>query len=770
MMRFVPVLSLLSLFPAASSWALPDLEKHPGRAVYEKLCLDCHGANGEGDSKGEVDPLEGNRDIASLAGKIERTMPEDEEHLCVGEDAKSVAEYIYHAFYSPEARARNTPARIELQRLTVPQYQRSVADLVASFRNGSDRWIGEKRGWNAHYFGGFKHNERKEVREAGKKDRYERVEPVLRHDFGEKAPNWNPEMNFIDSEFSAYWEGMLLAPETGTYEFVVRTRNGVEFWVNERDENVGKTIDGYVAPDNEIRELKGSVYLIAGRWYPIKLKFFKYKEKAAFVELKWKPPHGVLGSIPTQYMGLDWHEEDYVVQTTFPADDRSVGYERGTAVSKAWFDAVTSAAIEAADYVVEHLDRLARTKTDDPKREEKIGAFGVDFATRAFRRPLTEAERVALVDKQYKEAESVEQAVKRLVLLVLKDPRFLYPGLEKDSGNWGRADRLALTLWDSIPDAKLRQRAMKDQLKNREQIEKQAWEMISNPRTKAKLRGFFSHWLELERAADLSKDKAVFPEFDPGLISDLRMSLDLFLEEVAFTENSDYRQLLQADYLFLNHRLAKIYGEKDTKVEGSGFEKVKFAPNRRSGVVTHPFLLSTFAYHNNTSPIHRGVFLTRNIVGMGLNSPEMANEFVEGNFDPTLTMREKVEDLTRAKACMACHTTINPLGFSLEHYDGIGRWRWKDKDKPIDAKSEFKTDSGETIKLSGARDVADFAANRPSAHEAFVEQLFHHMVKQPMLAYGLDVPGHLNTEFRNSGFNIRLLMVKIATLVALHEE
>ncbi|MEZ5431602.1 MAG: DUF1588 domain-containing protein [Verrucomicrobiales bacterium] len=99
--------------------------------------------------------------------------------------------------------------------------------------------------------------------------------------------------------------------------------------------------------------------------------------------------------------------------------------------------------------------------------------------------------------------------------------------------------------------------------------------------------------------------------------------------------------------------------------------------------------------------MHRGVFLTRNIVGMSLNPPPKATKFEDSKFDPHLTMREKVTEMTRSSACMACHTTINPLGFSLEQFDGIGRWRTKDKDKPVDPASDFKTDEGDTLQIKG---------------------------------------------------------------------
>ena len=758
---------------AGSAFALPDLESHPGRAVYQKLCLDCHGAKGEGDDKGEVDPLEGKRDIASLAGKIVRTMPEDKEHLCVGEDAKNVAEYIYHAFYSAEARARLTPARVELQRLTVSQYRASVSDVIGSFRDGSVRWVGEGRGIRGHYYGTRSWGERKELREQKKKDYFQRTDPLLKFNFGETAPKFDPEMNFQKQEFSVRWEAVLLPPETGKYEFVIRTRNGVELYVNERETEVSKTIDGYVAPDNKIRELKGSVFLIGGRPVPLMLQFFKYKEKAAYIELLWKTPHGVLEPIPTSNMTPDWIHEEHVVTVPFPADDRSVGYERGTAVSKAWLDSVTAGAIEASEYVVGHLNELARVKKGMPEKErwDKTWAFCEQFVARAFRRPLSDEEKDLFVTKRFDGCESPEQAAKRVVLVTLKDPRFLYPALsqrDKNVTSWDRAGKLAAVLWDSVTAEEIRKAVQKGELRDRESVEKWAWWMVSNPRAQAKLRGFFEHWLELDRVQDISKDHDTFPDFDQALLADLRTSLDHFIDSVMKTDQSDYRELLQADYLFLNDRLAKVYAP-DKKIEPGKFEKVGFDSKQRSGLITHPFLLTSFAYHNNTSPIHRGVFLTRNIVGMSLNSPEMANEFVEGNFNPNLTMREKVADLTRAKACMACHTTINPLGFSLEHYDGIGRWRTTDKNKPIESSSEFKTDSGETIKLTGARDVAKFAANRKSAHKAFIEQLFHHMVKQPMVAYGTEVPDQLLAEFTNSGFNIRHLMVKIAMVAAMDE-
>ena len=782
-------LLLCSIGVSVPAIDVAQFDKHPGKVVYQKLCADCHGPMGEA-VKGKTDePLRGNRDLTSLARRIERTMPEDNEDQCVGDDAKAVADYIYHLFYSEAARARNTPARVEVTRLTVPQYRKSIADLVLGFRGSIS--VGKERGLRAGYYGGYRFNSRTKG-----KGHFDSHDDLIRFDYGEGIPTQASEKlkeweklkakkekpkrgevlgKITPDGFAVRWEGSILPEETGVYEFVIRTRNGVTLWVNRHhaDYDVAegtKTIDGYTTPHNDLRELKGSVFLIGGRPYPVRMEFFKYKEKRAQVELLWKPPHGVLQTIPKRNFTPDVILDSLTISTPFPADDRSVGYERGTSVSKSWFAAVTAGATEAADYVVEHLNEIAGVdpkKTTEADRKKKIHEFGLKFVERAFRRPLQDEEERRFVNRHFEGTNSLEQGARRLVLFTLTAPRFLYPGIRgsQEPDQWEIASRLALALWDSLPDRRLRGLARLNQLRTPDAIARETGKLLHEWRTKSKLRGFFHHWLELERAADLSKDKQVYPEFSNAVLADLRTSLNLFLDEAVWGKDGNYRQLLLADYLFLNQRLGELYGRKDIK---GGFQRVSLNPNRRSGVVTHPFLLSSLAYHNNTSPIHRGVFLTRNIVGMTLKSPPMANEFKDGGFDPNLTMREKVTEMTRAKACMGCHVTINPLGFSLEHYDGIGRWRMKDQNKPVNSRSDFRTENGETIKLSGARDVARFAANTPSAHRAFIQQLFHHTVKQPVLAYGESTMEDLRNGFVRSNFNVAELLRSIALKSALH--
>jgi len=760
-----------------SHWRLDAAEGHlAGREIFRQECAKCHGRNGEG-VKGKYDgPLQGERSLEKLARYIERNMPDDNPGKCVGEDAKAVARYIYETFYSREARLRsNKPPRVELVRLTNLQYLNSVADLIKEF-TGKDGPLTEERGLQATYYNS------KDF--AGDKKAIERVDRQVDFDFADGAPD---EKLKGTNGFSMQWRGSLGTDETGEYEFIVKTPNGARLWVNDTIEPV---IDAWVA-SGQVSEHKATLRLIGGRVYPLKLNYFKFKEKTAAISLQWKPPHGAQQPIPVRNLSPSSTAPTLVIATPFPPDDSSLGYERGVSVSKAWDEATTSGAIEIANYVANNLDRLAGSKPEETNRITKIEAFCNRFVTAAFHRPLTEEQRRVFITAQLKKREiksqsapakdqknpSVEDAVKRVVLLTLKSPRFLYVGLsDAKPDDYEAAARLSYGLWDSLPDEDLRRVAAQGALHTREQVEREARRMLGDARARAKMQGFFHHWLQMDRVENLSKDDKLFPGFTPDIIADLRTSLNLFLEDTMWGGSidragakvegaSDYRTLLLADYLFLNNRLAAFYGLSTNATDD--FVKVRLKPKERSGVLTHPYLLAAFSYQKLTSPIHRGVFLTRNIVGRSLKPPPMAMTFKDADFAPNLTMRQKVAELTRPQNCQSCHSVINPLGFSLEQYDAVGRFRTSENDQPVDAASDYLTDEGQTIRFAGAGDVAEFAIGSPQAQSAFIQQLFHHVVKQPLLAYGANTMSRLRESFVASDFNMQKLMVEIVKLSAL---
>ncbi|HJZ55972.1 MAG TPA: DUF1592 domain-containing protein, partial [Gemmataceae bacterium] len=317
----------------------------------------------------------------------------------------------------------------------------------------------------------------------------------------------------------------------------------------------------------------------------------------------------------------------------------------------------------------------------------------------------------------------------------------------------------------SLPDQELLAAAAAGKLATRDEVVKQAKRLLDDPRARAKLHDFFRAWLRIDPAPEIAKDAKRFPGFDPATAADLRTSLDLFLEDVAWGEKSDFRQLLLSDQVFLNGRLAKFYGADLS--DDAGFQKVALDPGRRAGVLTHPYLLAAFAYNSESSPIHRGVLVARGVLGKPLRPPPDAFTPLSAELHPNLTTRERVALQTKPQACVGCHGMINPLGFTLENFDAVGRYREKENGKPIDASGLYQTRTGEVVKFAGPRDLAAFLARSEEVQEAFVEQLFHHLVKQPVRAYGPNTLADLQRSFAKNEFNIRELMVEIIAVSAL---
>jgi hypothetical protein len=734
-----------------------------GERIFATQCARCHGQSGEGTFDFHPDPLVGDHSVAQLAVLIAETMPQDADEKCPPAEAHKVAAYIYGAFYSPEARARNQPARIELSRLTVRQYQNSVADLIESFRTPS-KW-GAERGLRARY-----NPTRKFDRDPKS---VERIDPQVDFDWGEESPVPGK----IDAqEFSVRWLGSVLAPDTGEYEFIVRSQHATRLWVNDLDQPL---IDAYVRATTD-REFRATTRLLGGRAYPLELEFSKAKQGVndskknkdkpkpavpAHITLLWKRPRHTEEVIPPWSLSPKKGPEILVLQTPFPPDDRSVGYERGTSISKAWDEATTEAAIEVAGYVVTHLDDLADADADNAKHESRLRDFCHSFAERAFRRPLTDEQQQLYVDRQFEEAPDLSTAVKRVVLLTLKSPRFLYREIGGEPTDpYAVAARMSFGLWDTIPDKPLRRAAANNRLQNHDQIVTQLGWMLPDLRTRAKLRDFLLDWLKVSQSPEIAKDPSAFPEFTPQVASDLRTSLELSIDELLDSGAADFRELLQSNSVFLNGRLARVYDVE--LAEDAPFQKVSFQPDERSGIVSHPFVLANFAYTGTSSPIHRGVFVTRSLLGRMLKPPPESVAPLAPDLHPDLTTRERVSLQTEAESCQTCHGLVNPLGFALEHFDAIGRYRQMEKNRPVDASGSYLMQSGEVARFDGVRELAAFLADSEDVHEAFVRQLFHHTVKQPIGAYGNHRLPQLKQAFVESDFNISKLLVEIVAITA----
>jgi cytochrome c553 len=738
-----------------------------GEQIYRDQCVRCHGKSGEGTADNYPDPLAGDKSIPQLKALIHETMPNDVETKCSAEDSEKVAAYIYDAFYSADARVRNKPARIELSRLTVRQHQNAITDLIASFRDPVE--VGSEHGLRGEYY-----SSREQKDDAL---RFKRIDPEVHFDWGESTPD--PEQ-LQQQKFYIVWEGSVLAPDSGTYEFVVRTEHATRLTINNIQTPL---IDAWVKSGDNA-EHHGDVRFLGGRAYAIKLEMARGQQgvgednkdyKKAYkpnsntsVSLLWKRPNHTLEVVPQRNLSTTSAPEVFVLQTRFPPDDRSIGYERGTAISKAWDEATTEAAIETAGYVAERVQQLAGVDPFDAGSEPTLRKFCMQFAERAFRRPLTDEQQKLYVQRQFEAAPDLLTAVKRVVLLALKSPRFLYREIDgnvKDS--YDIASRMSFGIWDTAPDDELLKAARDGKLADRDEIVRQLQRMLPDIRTQSKLRDFLLGWLKISQPRDLAKDPTAFPEFTPEVASDLRTSLELSIDDI-LDGSAGYKQFLLSDSMWLNGRLARVYGVK--LPEDAPFARVAFESERRAGVLSHPYLLASLAYTSASSPIHRGVFVSRSVLGRVLRPPAQAVAPLPPDVHAEMSTRDRVALQTKPEACQGCHAMINPLGFTMENFDAIGRYRERDRDKPIDATGSYLTQSGEVEKFSGMKDLAEFVASSDESQTAFVKQLFHHTVKQPILAYGPNRLHELQQDFVRDEFNIQKLLVEIVATSALPTE
>ena len=442
-----------------------------GEVVYRQDCMSCHGPVGQGVAGKADEPLVGEKSIASLAKYIAREMPENDPGTLSLADATASAEYIHKAFYSGEARARNHPPRIELAHLTVRQYRESIADLLASLRNANATT--ETGGLAGTYRERPERDPKKPDQNRPEVTYKQQVDPVIDFDFGDKAP----EKGSFAAQFSINWSGSVHVPDTGEYEFRVTSPNGVRLYVNAPENGSEKNalIDIWVS-SAMTRTASSPIFLLGGRSYPLKLEFFKYKDKTASLRLEWRPPGGAWTVIPRTNLSPKSSSPVSVISVPLPPDDGSIGYERGASVSREWTEAIAKGALQVSGMIGPHLFALAGTKADAPDRGEKLKAFTLRFAQMAYRRPLNDEQKADLT-AIYAAGVAPEVAAKRAFIFTLSNPAFLYPGIGPQD-DYAVASRLALTLWDSVPDAALLKAAAAGQLKDATQVRLQAQRMM----------------------------------------------------------------------------------------------------------------------------------------------------------------------------------------------------------------------------------------------------------------------------------------------------
>ena len=340
------------------------------------------------------------------------------------------------------------------------------------------------------------------------------------------------------------------------------------------------------------------------------------------------------------------------------------------------------------------------------------------IARRAFRRPVTDRDRESLLEffeTGRREGGSFEAGIQYGLERILVDPDFLLRvyrepvDLPQDRETYPLSDlevasRLAFFLWSSIPDEELLDLAESGRLTDAATLEAQARRMLADPRAAdALVNDFAAQWLNLRRVGEVVVDPHRYPTYDESLLEAFRRETELFVASTLHEDRSVV-ELLDADYTFVNERLARHYGISG--VHGSRFRRVAL-PNReqRGGLLAHGAVLATTSYPDRTSPVLRGKWLLDNIFGLPAPPPPPG---VDTNLESTpadleLSIRERLARHRSNPACASCHAVIDPLGFALENFDVIGGWRSvDDSGAAVDARGT--TVSGAAVEgLAGLR-------------------------------------------------------------------
>lgn len=398
--------------------------------------------------------------------------------------------------------------------------------------------------------------------------------------------------------------------------------------------------------------------------------------------------------------------------------------------------------------------------------EQVVGSFG----RRAWRRPLTDEEiqRYAAVGTTaVADLGSFDLGLQEVVAALLQSPHFLYQVEvgEPDPDDPSRrkltqhelATRMSFFLVDTIPDAELLDDADAELLATPDGIRDAAVRLLERPRARESLAAFFGEAWRLRNLDGLPKDQGTFPQWTPELAAAMRAETLALVEEVAWNRDADFREVFTADYTFANAQLGFHYGlpgaaelgDTPTRVELGGLDG-------RGGVFGHAAFLSLLAHVSSTSPTLRGKFVLENVLCRIVPPPPPGVVTDLPVPEEGQTMRERLEKHQTDPSCAGCHGLIDPIGFGLENYDGIGRFRTEDNGSPIDATASI---DGQPFEL--ARGLGALVAESPDSAKCLVRNLYR------------SATGHIETEgeevalvaledaFVDSGHRMQALLVEI---------
>jgi len=335
--------------------------------------------------------------------------------------------------------------------------------------------------------------------------------------------------------------------------------------------------------------------------------------------------------------------------------------------------------------------RIFVCRATDPSQEQACAKKILStLMRRAYRRSISEAdlERPMAFYREGKSERDFDAGIGKALSAVLINPEFLFrveadpdkttAGAAYRISDLELASRVSFFLWSSLPDDALLDSAIRGDLRRPDVLDRHVRRMLADPRSYNLASNFAGQWLRVRNLTSVDPNVRLYPDFDDNLRQAFRQETELFVDSVV-REDRSVLDLLRADYTFLNERLAKHYGIPN--VYGSRFRRVELGPgSRRGGLLRQGSILAVSSYATRTSPVLRGVWVLSNIVGAPPPPPLPNVPALDGNVPANLPVRERMAAHRASPVCASCHRTIDPVGFTLENFDAVGRWRENEGD------------------------------------------------------------------------------------------
>ena len=355
---------------------------------------------------------------------------------------------------------------------------------------------------------------------------------------------------------------------------------------------------------------------------------------------------------------------------------------------------------------------------------------------RAYRRPVSDADLARPMEffRDGRKEANFDAGIEAALSAVLVSREFLFRVEQEPKGLAGKspyritdlelASRLSFFLWSSVPDDELLDVAARGQLNQPDVLAKQTRRMLADPRSLSLVSNFASQWLHLRNLDSITPDGRLFPDFDDNLRQAMRRETELLFEEVLRDDRS-VLDLLRTDHTFLNERLAKHYGIPN--IYGPRFRRVALGPETpRGGLLRHASVLTVTSYATRTSPVIRGNWILGTLLGTAPPPPPPNVPALEDNaVSASLPVRERLAQHRANAACASCHDLMDPVGFALENFDALGRWRTLEEGKPVDASGGFP----DGAKFTGVAGLEQALLNRP--------ELFASTLTEKLLTFAL---------------------------------